>query len=226
MVVVDDPALGVIIGPNLTRGAGGVGGGLSDADFERAIRHGIAPDGRRLVFMPSSEYQYMSDEDLGAAVAYVRSVPPVDRSFGPLQIRMLGRAARLAEGGKSHARGDRSLHLRAVRPRAPDWGTPGRFATPRADAHHRHETHDARRDGGELDERAPGRPVRVRHSRIHAQGTICGASWSRPFSRKGIPRFIQSGSGAPSSLDAKNSCMRRSMSFWFAYFRGLCSSPL
>lgn len=96
MVVVDDPALGTVVAPNLTAGKGGVGAGYSDQDFELAIRHGIARDGRQLVFMPSSEYQHMSDEDLGAAVAYLRSVPPVDREVAPSRIRMLGRALYVA----------------------------------------------------------------------------------------------------------------------------------
>ncbi len=79
--------------PNLTRGAGGVGATLTDADFVRAIRHGVGVDGRALALMPSEAYQYLSDADLGSVIAYVKSVPPVDnpvppREFGPVA-RML-----------------------------------------------------------------------------------------------------------------------------------------
>lgn len=78
-VFIDDPAVGLLHTTNLTRGAGGIGGTYTDADWERAVRHGQAADGRRLMVMPSNEYQFISDEDLGAIVAYIRSVPAVDR---------------------------------------------------------------------------------------------------------------------------------------------------
>jgi mono/diheme cytochrome c family protein len=77
--VIDDPAFAVLFGPNLTTGRGGILAGYSDAALERAIRHGIARDGRRLMVMPSNEYQYLSDDDVGAIIAYLRTVAPVDR---------------------------------------------------------------------------------------------------------------------------------------------------
>jgi mono/diheme cytochrome c family protein len=82
--LLNDPAMGLIYSPNLTRGAGGIGGTYTDAQWEAAIRHGLAADGRRLVVMPSNEYQFLSDEDLGTIIAYLRSVPAVDRT-GPAQ---------------------------------------------------------------------------------------------------------------------------------------------
>lgn len=36
--------------------------------------------------MPSEAFQYLSDEDVGALVAYIRSLPPVDREFPPTRI--------------------------------------------------------------------------------------------------------------------------------------------
>jgi mono/diheme cytochrome c family protein len=76
---INDPAVGVLYTSNLTRGRGGLGADYTDADWERAVRHGTARDGRRLLVMPSNEYQYISDEDLGAIVAYIRTMPAVDR---------------------------------------------------------------------------------------------------------------------------------------------------
>lgn len=64
---------------NLTAGEGGVGGTYSDEDWVRTLRHGVAPNGRRLLIMPSHRFSNLSEEDLGAVIAYVRSVPPVDR---------------------------------------------------------------------------------------------------------------------------------------------------
>jgi cytochrome c553 len=38
--VVDDPGMGLLCGPNLTRGQGGLPSDYNDTDWERAIRHG------------------------------------------------------------------------------------------------------------------------------------------------------------------------------------------
>lgn len=82
--VIDDPMAGEFHGPNLTRGVGGLPASYGDEDFVRAIRHGVAPDGRALALMPSHEYTTLSDEDLGATIAYLKSVPAVDRPRGPV----------------------------------------------------------------------------------------------------------------------------------------------
>jgi mono/diheme cytochrome c family protein len=81
--MIDDAAFARMAAPNLTTGRGGVLATYDDAALEAAIRHGVGSDGRRLMIMPSNEYQFLSDEDLGAIVAYIRSLPAVDRSFSP-----------------------------------------------------------------------------------------------------------------------------------------------
>lgn len=91
-VVIDDGAMGRVHGPNLTRGRGGRVVAWTDADWVRAIRHGVAPDGRALFLMPSEEYQFLSDDDLGALIGFLKSLPPVDR--GRVQIE-LGPVARV-----------------------------------------------------------------------------------------------------------------------------------
>ncbi len=91
-MLIDDPMLARLPAPNLTRGAGGIGAAFTDTDFERAIRHGLAPDGTRLEVMPSRYLSVLSDADLRDVIAYVRSVPPVDRSTPP---RSNGPIARL-----------------------------------------------------------------------------------------------------------------------------------
>ncbi len=72
-VELDDPLIGRLAGPNLTRG--GRGGALTDAEWELAVRHGVRRDGTPLFVMPAGEHTGMSDEDLGAIVAYARSLP-------------------------------------------------------------------------------------------------------------------------------------------------------
>lgn len=90
-VVVDDPAIGYASAPNLTTGQGGVGVTLSDADFARVLRYGVLPDNKSVRVMPSDNYQHLSDADLAAIIAYVRSVPPVNQEMRPWELRPLGR---------------------------------------------------------------------------------------------------------------------------------------
>jgi mono/diheme cytochrome c family protein len=72
--------------PNITTGAGGVASDYNEGDWVRTIRHGIAPSGRALFIMPSADYNRMTDADLAALVAYVRSLPPV--AGGPTEMRL------------------------------------------------------------------------------------------------------------------------------------------
>ncbi len=88
-VLVDDPALGIVIPPNITNG--GLLPSYSDAELVRVIRQGIKRDGRSAIVMPSDDYQYLTDEDVGAIVAYLRTVPAVTRDPGPTRLRLVGR---------------------------------------------------------------------------------------------------------------------------------------
>ena len=84
-VVIDEPNGMFVRSPNLTRGAAGAVAEYAEADWVRAIRHGVNPRGHALLVMPSEDYSRLTDEDLGALVAYVRSLPPV--AGVPAQIR-------------------------------------------------------------------------------------------------------------------------------------------
>ncbi len=97
-VVVDDPAIGYAPAPNLTTGVGGVGGQLSDADIARVLWYGVRPDGRSVRVMPAEDYQHLSEADLKALIAYVRSRPPVDKSLPAFELRPVGRLL-LVTGG-------------------------------------------------------------------------------------------------------------------------------
>ena len=90
LVYLDNPAIGQVITPNLTAGKGGIGTERTDLDLVRAVRHGLGPDGRPLLFMPSTEFYYLADQDLGAVVAYIRSLPPVDNSPAPSELSTTG----------------------------------------------------------------------------------------------------------------------------------------
>lgn len=69
---IDDGAL-LVRGPNIT--LGGPTGAYSAVDWVRSLRHGVAPSGKPLLIMPSEDYARMTDADLGAMVAYIRSLP-------------------------------------------------------------------------------------------------------------------------------------------------------
>src|SRR5215216_2827148 len=94
--VIDDPAMGRLFGPNLTKGKGSVVATFRGEDWVRAIRHGVAPDGRGLLLMPSEEYSHFSDEDLGSVIAYLKTVPAVDRDSVPLAPGPVARALLVA----------------------------------------------------------------------------------------------------------------------------------
>ena len=80
-VIIDDLLAGVIAGANLTSGKNGRAGEYkSDSDWVMAIRHGIDPAGRKLVFMPSYEFHHFADDEVGKLIAYIKSVPPVDNN--------------------------------------------------------------------------------------------------------------------------------------------------
>ena len=90
LVYLDNPALGLVITPNLTTGQDGIGSQRTDEDLVRAIKYGVGPDGTALLFMPSTEFYYLSDEDLGQVLAYIRSIPPVENEPGPSQLSFTG----------------------------------------------------------------------------------------------------------------------------------------
>ena len=85
------PGMVTVSFPNLTSGAGGVGGTNTDADWVRAIRHGVGHDGRGLVLMPSAVWYYMSDQDLADLIAYLKTLPPVDNQMPPTELGPIGR---------------------------------------------------------------------------------------------------------------------------------------
>lgn len=82
--------VGRFFAPNLTRGRGGMAREFDVRDWDLALRHGVARDGRPLVHMPSHRFQELRDADLLSIIAYLRDdVAPVDiemmrHDVGPL----------------------------------------------------------------------------------------------------------------------------------------------
>ena len=82
-----------IAGPNISPGPGSVVAGYTPADWERAIRHGVARNGRPLMIMPSEDYNRWTDDDLASLVAYLRAKEPASGTGAvvdlPLPVRAL-----------------------------------------------------------------------------------------------------------------------------------------
>ncbi len=127
-VVEDNVALGRLVGANLTRGRGGLPADYSDQDFVRVLTHGVKRDGRSVVFMPVADYLFTPD-DLGAIVAYVKSVPPVDRTVPPMSVGPLARALGLFVGFPlaSASAIDHGQPRLAARPNAADAVASGKY---------------------------------------------------------------------------------------------------
>lgn len=77
---IEDAEAGLrVAGSNLTTGKGGVGDEYGPRDWPRAIRHGLKPDKTPIFFMPSHEMYHFADREITAMVAYIKTLPPVDR---------------------------------------------------------------------------------------------------------------------------------------------------
>ena len=63
----------------------------SDADLDRAVRHGVAADGRRLWIMPSSAFAHLSDQEMADLTAYLRTYKPTGETQPRFQIGPVGR---------------------------------------------------------------------------------------------------------------------------------------
>jgi mono/diheme cytochrome c family protein len=89
---IDEPGGMSVRSPNITTGPGGVVRAYSEADWVRAIRHGVSPGGHALLMMPSEDYNRLTDADFAALVAYVRSLPPVAGEPAELRLPPIVRA--------------------------------------------------------------------------------------------------------------------------------------
>lgn len=87
----EDDALGIVDAPNLTAGQGGLGARYQDADWVQALRHGVRLDGTSVFIMPSNEFYYLNDTDLGSLIAYLQTVPAVDRTTRPRALTPLAK---------------------------------------------------------------------------------------------------------------------------------------
>lgn len=75
--------------PNLTMGADGAASRYREVDWVRTIRQGVKPDGHPLRIMPAETFNRLTDADLAAIVAYVRSLPPGDGGGAEIRLPLI-----------------------------------------------------------------------------------------------------------------------------------------
>lgn len=74
-VIKEGPML--VISPNITAGANSVTTGYGNEDWVRTVRHGVKPNGNPVMIMPSEDYNRLTDDDMAALIAYIKTLPPV-----------------------------------------------------------------------------------------------------------------------------------------------------
>ena len=151
----EDEQIGHVDATNLTSGEGGIGATMTTADWVRAIRHGIRHDGTSVFIMPSNDFYYLSDADLGSLIAYVKSVPPVDRAIRP---RMFTPFAKVlyALGAFGNLLYAESIPHNAARSMPPVVGVTSEYGAYLVNAHGCRSCHGEQLSGGQLSE--PGAP--------------------------------------------------------------------
>lgn len=75
--MTEKPQDGAMYAPNITL----LVPGYSDAGLDRLIRHGVPKDGRRFWFMQVETYQFLSDADFAALVAYLKTLKPAGKAL-------------------------------------------------------------------------------------------------------------------------------------------------
>ncbi|NCT82498.1 MAG: cytochrome c [Comamonadaceae bacterium] len=83
--VIDSGGL-LVVAPHISAGPGSATAAYRVEDWVRAIRHGLKPDGRPLMIMPSEDYHRFTDADLGALIAHVTQLPPVSGQAAVIQL--------------------------------------------------------------------------------------------------------------------------------------------
>lgn len=90
----DDPEIAILFTSNLTRAVPR----YADADLAKTIRFGARPDGSPLWLMPSHIFTDLSDPDMAALIAWLRTVKPAGKDHPRIAIGPEGR--RMIERGE------------------------------------------------------------------------------------------------------------------------------
>lgn len=152
--MLESAAIGTIAGPNITPG----GRPLDTDDWTRAITRAVDGDGHPLLVMPSADYNGLGKEDIGAIIAYARSVPAVRRDVPDTRLGPVGRVM-LATGQLPVLDAERIDHSRPLQ-EAPQPAVTAVFGEYLAHNGGCHGCHTASLAGGPV----PGAPPSTPHS--------------------------------------------------------------
>jgi mono/diheme cytochrome c family protein len=86
-LVVDDDKGMRVRAPNIAGGAPAVAS-YTPLDWVRTIRHGVKPNGRPVLIMPSEDWNRLTDGDVAALVAYTRQLPPAQGGGAEVSLPM------------------------------------------------------------------------------------------------------------------------------------------
>ena len=90
-VILDEPGGLYVRAPDITPAKTSRVVNYSEADWVRAIRHGVDPAGRALLYMPSEVFNRIDDPDFAALVAYVRALAPGRGDLGEVRMPRMQR---------------------------------------------------------------------------------------------------------------------------------------
>ena len=121
-VFADEPWLARLIAPNVPKAIRG----YSDPELARLLRHGVRPNGHGVAVMPSSMFYHLDDQDLGALIAYLRTVPePAGHPLPSNSMRLLARVGLMIGQYKVEPR--IITHDAPRAPKGPDAASLGRY---------------------------------------------------------------------------------------------------
>jgi len=122
-VFFDQPMLARLVAPNVVRAIKG----YSDPELARLLRHGVRPNGRGVAVMPSSMLYHLDDADLGALIAYLRTLPDKRGSdtLPATSLRLLARVGVIT--GKYNLEPVEIVHDAPRAPNGPDAAARGQY---------------------------------------------------------------------------------------------------
>lgn len=86
-IFFDEPRIARLVAPNVPAKLAT----LTDAEFAGFLRSGVRKDGTSPFVMPPPGFYHISDYDIGALIAFIRSLPVTDDSLPANTYRLIGR---------------------------------------------------------------------------------------------------------------------------------------
>jgi mono/diheme cytochrome c family protein len=101
--VIDSGGI-LVVSPNISRGTRSAVLQYQVEDWVRTLRHGVKPNGRPVMIMPSEDYNRLTDDDVASIIAYVRQLQPVPgrtaRVQLPLTVKLMYAVGRVKDAAQ------------------------------------------------------------------------------------------------------------------------------